>query len=101
MSDLEKFVPDDAVLLRYLLGALPADEAEPIEDASVVDDDLAARLNAMEHDLVDRYVRGEMEGATLAKFHTWYLSSPVRVQKVELARAFLRVANAGTADGAR
>ena len=100
MSDLEKFVPDDAVLLRYLLGALPADEAEPIEDASVVDDDLAARLNAMEHDLVDRYVRGELEGGTLAKFHTWYLSSPVRVQKVELARAFLRVADAGPAEGA-
>jgi hypothetical protein len=100
MSDLEKLVPDDAVLLRYLLGALPADEAEPIEDASVVDDDLAARLNAMEHDLVDRYVRGELENGTLAKFHTWYLSSPVRVQKVELARAFLRVADSGPAEAA-
>ncbi|HEY2823736.1 MAG TPA: hypothetical protein VGJ06_22025 [Candidatus Acidoferrum sp.] len=95
MSDLEKLMPDDAVLLRYLLGALPADEAEPIEGATVVDDDLAARLNAMEHDLVDRYVRGELEGGTLARFHTWYLSSPVRVQKVELARAFLRVADIG------
>lgn len=100
MSDIEKLVPDDAVLLRYLLGALPADEAEPIEAASVVDDDLAARLNAMEHDLVDRYVRGELEDGTLAKFHTWYLSSPVRVQKVELARAFLRAADTEPAEAA-
>jgi hypothetical protein len=100
MSAPEKLVRDDGVLLRYLLGALPADEAEPIEEASVVDDDLAARLNAMEHDLVDRYVRGELEGGILAKFHTWYLSSPVRVQKVELARAFLRVADAGPTDAA-
>ena len=98
MSSPEKLEPSDAVLLRYLLGALPVDEAEPIEEASVVDDDLAARLNAMERDLVDSYVRGELEGLSLTKFQTWYLSSPLRVQKVEAAREILRIADAVAVD---
>jgi hypothetical protein len=94
MPSPEKLDPSDAVLLRYLLGALPVDEAEPIEEASIVDDDLAARLNAMERDLVDNYVRGEMESSGLAKFQSWYLSSPLRVQKIEAARAILSLADA-------
>ncbi len=94
MASPEKFDASDAVLLRYLLGVLPVDEAEPVEEASIVDDDIAARLDAMERDLVDNYVRGEMEGSSLTKFRSWYLSSPLRVQKVEAARAILRVADA-------
>jgi hypothetical protein len=94
MSISVKLEPNDAVLLRYLLGSLPVDDAEPIEEASVVDDDLSARLNAIERDLVDSYVRGELEGPNLAKFQTWYLSSPLRVQKVEAAREILRIADA-------
>jgi hypothetical protein len=91
MPDLQKLEPSDAVLLRYLLGALPVDEAEPVEEASVVDEDLAARLNAIEFDLVDSYVRGELEGPNLARFQSWYLSSPLRAQKVEAAKAILIV----------
>lgn len=94
MPSPEKLDPSDAVLLRYLLGALPVDEAEPIEEASIVGEDLAARLNAMEHDLVDSYVRGELDGAHLAKFRSWYLSSPLRAQKVEAAKAIVLIADA-------
>src|ERR1700744_3707399 len=94
MPGPQKLEPSDAVLLRYLLGALPVDEAEPIEEASIVDEDLATRLNAMECDLVDSYVRGELEGANLAKFQSWYLSSPLRVQKVEAAKAIMVITDA-------
>ncbi len=94
MPSPEKFEPADAVLLRYLLGALPVDEAEPIEEASIVDEDLAARLNALECDLVDSYVRGELEGPNLTKFQSWYLSSPLRVQKVEAAKAIVLIVDA-------
>jgi hypothetical protein len=93
MPSTEQLGPNDAALLRYLLGALPVDEAEPIEEATVVDEDFATRLNALERDLVDSYARGELEGSNLAKFHSWYLSSPLRVQKVETARAILRMAD--------
>jgi hypothetical protein len=94
MTVLAKLEPNDAVLLRYLLGALPVDEAEPIEEASIVDENLAARLNAMECDLVDSYVRGELEGPNLAKFQSWYLSSPLRAQKVEAAKAIMLIIDA-------
>src|ERR1700744_5702255 len=93
MPGPEKFEPGDAMLIRYLLGALPVDEAEPIEEASIVDEDLATRLNAMEFDLVDSYVRGELEGSNLTKFQSWYLSSPLRVQKVEAAKAMMLIAD--------
>jgi hypothetical protein len=49
---------------------------------------------------VDNYLRGEMEGAALTKFRSWYLSSPLRVQKVEAAQAILRVADGVTEDAA-
>jgi hypothetical protein len=91
IAGVAKLEVDDAVLLRYLLGALPVDEAAPVEEASIIDDDLAARLNAIECDLVDSYVRGELEGANLAKFQSWYLSSPLRAQKVEAAKAILLI----------
>src|ERR1700677_3408025 len=94
MPGPEKLEPNDAVLIRYLRGALPVDEAEPIEEASIVDDDLAARLNAVEFDLVDSYLRGELEGPNFAKFQSWYLSSPLRVQKVEAAKAIGSIADA-------
>jgi hypothetical protein len=74
---------------------LPVDEAEPIEEASIVDEDLAERLNAMEQDLVDSYLRGELQGPNLAKFQSWYLSSPLRAQKVQVAKAFLKVVDSG------
>jgi anti-sigma factor RsiW len=93
MPGPEKLELSDAVLLRYLLGALPVDEAEPIEEASIVDDDLAARLNVIERDLVDSYVRGELEARNLARFQSWYLSSPLRAEKVAAARAILRIAD--------
>ena len=89
-----KLEPNDAVLLRYLLGTLPVDDAEPIKEASIVDDDLSARLNTIERDLIDSYVRGELEGPTLAKFQSWYLSSPLRAQKIAAAREIVRIADA-------
>lgn len=91
MAGVAKLEVADTVLLRYLLGALPVDEAEPIEEASLVDGALAARLNALECDLVDEYVRGELEGPNLARFQSWYLSSPLRTQKVEVAKAILLI----------
>jgi hypothetical protein len=98
MPASEQLGPNDAALLRYLLGALPVDEAEPIEEASVVDEDFAARLNAMERDLVDSYVRGELEGSNLARFRSWYLSSPSRAERVEAAKAIVRIADAAAED---
>jgi hypothetical protein len=87
MSSAEQQRFDDQVLVRYLLGALPEEEAERLDGLSIADDAFAWRLNAVEDDLVDGYVRGELSGENLARFKEFYLSSPRRIQKLEFAEA--------------
>lgn len=85
----ESGMPDDRQLTRYLLGLLPDREAERLDEASVADDDFAARLRIAETDLVDSYVVGALEGDTLKRFESHYLSSPLRRRNVKFATGFL------------
>lgn len=80
---------DDRFLTQYLLGALPAEDAESMDVLCIADEQLAARLAAIENDLVDAYVRGELSGDDLDHFNSFYLSSPYRRQKVDFATALL------------
>jgi hypothetical protein len=81
--------PDDEVLVRYLVGALPDEEAERLDELSIADDGFAARLDEAENDLVDAYARGRLTGETLERFRSFYLASPERMKKVALAEALL------------
>ena len=74
-------------LVQYLLGSLPEDEAERLDELSVVDDEFVWRLRAAENDLVDAYVRGDLSGAALERFESSYLASAKRRAKVEFAEA--------------
>ena len=78
---------DGQVLTRYLLGVLPDDEAQRLDELSVVDDGFALRLQAAEHDLVDSYARGELSSETLQQFRSFYLKSPKRREKLAFAEA--------------
>jgi hypothetical protein len=79
---------DDKLLTDYLLGSLSEEEAERLDELSFTDDELAARLQVVENDLVDAYARGEMTGATLERFKSHYLASPMRREKAAFARGF-------------
>ena len=81
---------DDQQLVRYLLGQLPDEDTERLDEASVVDDDVAVRLRVAEHDLVDSYVAGTLDRVMLAPFEARYLASPRRQQQVRFARGFMR-----------
>lgn len=80
---------DDQILVRYLLGSLPGDQAERLDELSVSDDDFVWRLRAAENDLVDAYLRNELSGETLERFRSFYLSSAHRREKVKLAETLL------------
>jgi hypothetical protein len=80
---------EDQQLVRYALGLLPDKDAERLDEESIADDELAARLRAVENDLVDAYVCGTLEGELRERFETWYLASPRRRDKVKFARHFL------------
>ena len=55
----------DDELVRYLLGVLPAEERERLEERSIVDEEIAERLVGLEQDLVDGYAAGTLTGERL------------------------------------
>ena len=77
-----------AAMIQYLLGTLPEAETERFDALSVADPEFANELTAIEKNLVDAYVEGELTGPTLERFESHYLASPLRREKVEFARAF-------------
>jgi hypothetical protein len=89
MSLSHEIAVHDQQLVRYLLGLLSEDEADRIDELSVVDDDLAGRLRVVEDDLVDAYVRGALSGDPLKRFESHYLASPLRRERVAFARNFV------------
>ena len=90
MPSSEKSVFDDQHLLRYLLGDLPVEEAERLDELSITNDDIAWRLREIENDLVDAYVRSELQGETLQQFKNFYLSSTRRRERVGFAEGLRR-----------
>ena len=80
---------DTLELERYLLGLLPDEDAERLDEMSISDDEVAGRLRVVENDLVDAYVRGTLSGEKLERFESFYLSSDRRREKVRFARTFL------------
>src|SRR5262249_29156432 len=81
--------PDDQTLVKFLLDLLPLEEAERLDELSIADDDVAARLHTAEQDLVDAYVRGVLTSETLERFESHYMAAPIRRRRVELARKFV------------
>jgi hypothetical protein len=81
-------------LTRYLLGLLPEEETDRLDELSVVDDGLAGQLGVAETQLVDAYLRGALPGDLRARFESHYLLSPARRGKVAFARRFLGAVDA-------
>jgi hypothetical protein len=90
MPASDKYDFDDTQLVQYLLGKLPAEESERLDELSVTDDDFARRLRETENDMVDAYVHSELSGKALEEFRTFYLSSAKRREKVAFAEGLLR-----------
>jgi hypothetical protein len=82
---------DDARLTEYLLGRLSEDERSLIEERFLADPGVHDQLRAVERDLIDRYVRGELPDPEV--FEANYLSSPARRARVEFARSLMESPN--------
>jgi len=87
MSAADRHDPDDHALIRYLIGGVPSDEAERLDELSVSDDGVAERLREVENDLVDAYVRDELTGEVRDLFIANYLDVPAHREKVRFAEA--------------
>ena len=87
--------PSDEQLVEYLLGSLPDEEVARFDEASIADDEFAGRLRAVEHDLVDAYVSGELAGDRRKQFEAIYLASSSGRAQVRFAEDLARRAPAG------
>lgn len=71
--------------VQYLFGELVEAKRDALEDRIFADEDFALFLNAVEKDLVDDYVRGEMDAGLRERFEQKYLISAARREKVRTA----------------
>jgi hypothetical protein len=100
MMPPKKQPESDALLTSYLLAALSPEDAELLDERSIAEDEFSLRLDAVENDLVDAYVRGELSGEALERFKQAYLGSPSRLQKVEFSQALWQLERRGIGSAA-
>jgi hypothetical protein len=80
----------EKLMIRYLLGDAPEDEQIRIEERFFTDDEYFEQLLALEDDLIDDYVNGELTDREREQFEEYFLASPTRRQRVEFAKTFMR-----------
>jgi hypothetical protein len=71
---------------RYLLGELSEEESERIERRYIADRDFLDELLAVEDDLLDQYVGGELKGRQREKFEERLLATPRQRERVRDAQ---------------
>src|SRR5215469_448104 len=74
-------------IFEYLLGSLPDDRREEIEQRILTDDDFHREVEACENDLLDQYVYGELGPRELRLFQKNFLKSDIRRRKLQFALA--------------
>ena len=80
-------VDNETLIARYLLGDLPEEQQVEIEDRAFSDKNYLASITAVENDLMDEYVRGELSAADRQRFESRFLASAERRKRVEFAKA--------------
>ena len=82
---------NEKLIERYLLGDLSEEQQIEIEDRAFEDPELVATITAVENDLIDEYVREDLSEADRRKFESRFLASASRRQRLEFAKAFVKV----------
>jgi anti-sigma factor RsiW len=78
--------PGTEVFVRYLLGELPTPDRDRFEGEYFADDSLHEQLLAVECELIDAYVRGDLSESERRYFEDRYLATPEGRQRVEHAK---------------
>ena len=71
---------------KYLLHDMSGKDLETFENDLLADEELFYETAERENDLVDAYVRGELDAATGARFEQTFDKVPTRKQKIDNAR---------------
>lgn len=73
---------------QYLLNDLPVEEREAFEESFFLNDELFRRLEIVEMQLTDSFVRGEMSAADRKKFSEHFAVTPQRIAEIKRAELF-------------
>jgi hypothetical protein len=77
------------LIRKYLLGELAEADQAALEQELLIDRGKFERVWAVENELIDIYVRGEMSRADRELFEGHYLASPLHRERVAIAESFL------------
>ena len=80
-------------IVSYLLGELSEQEQIAIEDRAFADQQVLQEILAVEQDLLDDYVSGDIPEDKRRNFETHFLASDERKKKVAFAQALAAVVN--------
>jgi hypothetical protein len=79
----------DRTIIRYLLNELPADDQSRFEEAYFSDGSLFEQVQALEEEIINDYVKGDLSGRERRRFESHYLASEQRRARIETARQLL------------
>src|SRR6185295_8797716 len=77
---------DENIIRSHLLGNLTEEELSRAEQRLLADDDYFEMLTAMEDELIDDYVSGDLTGEDRKQFEIYFLSSTERREKLRFAQ---------------
>jgi hypothetical protein len=80
-------IDDDTALRKLLLGELSPEEQQQLEERLFLDSECFQQFQAVEDDLIDEYVCGDLSGDESGKFESFFLAQPGRRESVRIARA--------------
>jgi len=83
--------PTDDTLRDWLLGTLAPAEADAFEQRLIEDEDFAARLRAVENDLLDDLARGALAGDERARASAYFAATPQDRARLRIARALAAI----------
>jgi hypothetical protein len=87
---MEQKAPEQENIRLYLLGLLPQEEQQPLEESLLTDAALYEELLIVEDELIDQYLAGELTGRERDAFEAHFINAPERRQQVRFADTLRR-----------
>jgi hypothetical protein len=89
---------DERQIRQYLLGALPDEECIALEEEYFAREEALDRVWAVEHQLIEDYLASRLSATEHEQFDRHYLATPVHQHRVAIARQLSAVAGASARD---
>src|SRR5436853_2923845 len=78
---------EEKTIRQYLLGELAEAEMSQFEERLMIDDQLFEMLLVVEDELIDERAAGELSAEEQARFDAYFLATPQRRERLQLAYA--------------